>query len=180
MLLDAAGYDLVILETAGVGQTELGILEVAHSILVVLVPESGDDVQMMKAGILEIADLLVVNKCDRQGSDHIVKELQIMLEIAGGAQGWKIPVLKTVAERGEGVNDVYSAMAKHLDFLRNSGRIADKREHFAKTAMIHIIRDMAARAAQSELQKPYGSKLLAQVSKRKLDPFTAAEKLFRN
>ena len=78
MLLDAAGYDLVILETAGVGQTELGILEVAQSIVVVLVPESGDDIQMMKAGILEIADLLVVNKCDRQGSDHIVKELRAM------------------------------------------------------------------------------------------------------
>ncbi|MGZ3650445.1 MAG: methylmalonyl Co-A mutase-associated GTPase MeaB [Bdellovibrionota bacterium] len=178
MLRDAAGYDLVILETAGVGQTELGILEVAHSIVVVLVPESGDDIQMMKAGILEIADLLVVNKCDRQGSDHVVKELQIMLEIAGSAQGWPIPVLKTVAERGEGVNEVCAALAKHLAFLRSSGRIADKRAHFAKTAMMHIVRDQAARAAQAELAKPHGIALLAQVSERKLDPFSAAEKLF--
>src|SRR5690606_17097033 len=93
MLLDGAGYDLVILETAGVGQTELGILSVAHTINVVLVPESGDDIQMMKAGILEIADILTVNKCDRQGSDHIVKELRAMLELASEGQDWQIPVL---------------------------------------------------------------------------------------
>jgi LAO/AO transport system kinase len=178
MLLDSAGYDLVILETAGVGQTELGILEVAHSILVVLVPESGDDIQMMKAGILEIADLLVVNKCDRQGSDHVVKELQVMLEIAGAAQGWAIPVLKTVAETGAGVEEVYQALARHLEHLRSSGRIADKRAHFAKTAMLHIVRDLAARAAQAELGKAHGLKLLQEVSERKLDPFSAAERLF--
>ena len=178
MLLDAAGYDLVILETAGVGQTELGILEVAHSIVVVLVPESGDDIQMMKAGILEIADLLVVNKCDRQGSEHIVKELQVMLHIAGAAQGWEIPVLKTVAERGEGVNDVMKALARHYDFLKGSGRLNDKRAHFARTAMLHIVRDLAARAAQAELGKPHGQSLLERVTERKLDPFSAASRLF--
>lgn len=178
MLLDAAGYDLVILETAGVGQTELGILEVAHSIAVVLVPESGDDIQMMKAGILEIADLLVVNKCDRQGSDHIVKELQIMLEIAGKAQGWAIPVLKTVAERNEGVNEVFAELQRHFAFLGSSGRIADKRAHFAKTAMLHIIRDQAAQAANAVLETEQGARLLQRVAQRELDPFSAAEKLF--
>lgn len=178
MLLDAAGYDLVILETAGVGQTELGILEVAHSILVVLVPESGDDIQMMKAGILEIADLLVVNKCDRQGSDHIVKELQAMLEIAGPAKQWAIPVLKTVAEKGQGVEEVFQALNKHYNYLKDSGRMATKRAHFAKTAMMHIVRDQAARAAMLALETGEGKKLLEQVSARKLDPFSAAAKLF--
>ncbi|HEY8278639.1 MAG TPA: methylmalonyl Co-A mutase-associated GTPase MeaB [Bdellovibrionota bacterium] len=180
MLLDAAGYDLVILETAGVGQTELGILEVAHSILVVLVPESGDDIQMMKAGILEIADILIVNKCDRQGSDHVVKELQVMLEIAGSAQGWKIPVLKTVAESGKGVDEVYNALQGHFAHLKQTGKIAGKRAHFAKTAMLHVVRDLAARAAQAELGKPHGIELLERVSERKLDPFSAAESLFKS
>lgn len=185
MLLDAAGYDLVILETAGVGQTELGILEVAHSILVVLVPESGDDIQMMKAGILEIADLLIVNKCDRQGSDHIVKELQVMLHIASGVHNaeseneWTIPVLKTAAERNEGVDEVYAAVGKHLVFLRNSGHINDKRAHFAKTAMMNIVRDQAALAAERALGEPRGQALLKKVSGRKLDPFSAAAELFR-
>jgi len=178
MLLDAAGYDLVILETAGVGQTELGILEVAHSILVVLVPESGDDIQMMKAGILEIADLLIVNKCDRQGSDHIVKELQIMLEIAGASKGWTIPVLKTVAEKGEGVNEVYKALERHLNFLRMSGKINDKRAHFAKTAILHIVRDLAVQETEEKLRTEYGASLLEKISKRKLDPFSAARELF--
>jgi LAO/AO transport system kinase len=185
MLLDAAGYDLVILETAGVGQTELGILEVAHSIVVVLVPESGDDIQMMKAGILEIADILIVNKCDRQGSDHVVKELQIMLHIASGAHAddsenvWSIPVLKTSAERNEGVNEVYTALSEHLAYLRTSGRIHQKRARFAKTAIMHIVRDQAARAALIELEKPHGRALLERVSERQLDPFSAAEVLFR-
>lgn len=177
MLLDASGFDLVILETAGVGQTELGILEVAQTISVVLVPESGDDIQMMKAGILEIADVLIVNKCDRQGSDHIVKELRAMLELAGEGQPWTIPVMKTVAERGEGVDEVYSVMEKHRSFLKTSGLISQKRQHFAKTAILNIIRDLAAGSAKTALASKRGSILLDAVASRRLDPFSAAEKL---
>lgn len=178
MLLDAAGYDLVILETAGVGQTELGILEVAHSIVVVLVPESGDDIQMMKAGILEIADLLVVNKCDRQGSDHIVKELQVMLEIAGAGKGWPIPVLKTSADRNEGVEEVFRSLEAHIAHLRASGRMAEKRAHFAKTALLHVVRDLAVGATEQALRTEEGARLLERISQRELDPFRAAESLF--
>jgi LAO/AO transport system kinase len=180
MLLDAAGYDLVILETAGVGQTELGILEVAHTINVVLVPESGDDIQMMKAGILEIADILTVNKCDRQGSDHIVKELRAMLEIGMGAEGtWAIPVLKTVAEKALGVDEVFAMMEKHREFLKKSGGLTRKRAEFAQTAILHIVRDLAADRAVEMLSSPRGQEILQQVSARKMDPFTAAAKLAR-
>lgn len=177
MLLDAAGFDLVILETAGVGQTELGILEVAQTIMVVLVPESGDDIQMMKAGILEIADILTVNKCDRQGSDHIVKELKAMLEIAHGP-GWMIPVMKTVAETGAGVGDVYKMMLSHREFLKTSGQITNKRTRFARTAILNTIRDLAANSAENALATEKGAALLQQVADKKLDPFTAAERLF--
>lgn len=177
MLLDAAGYDLVILETAGVGQTELGILEVAHTINVVLVPESGDDIQMMKAGILEIADILTVNKCDRQGSDHIVKELRAMLELAADGKPWQIPVLKTIAEKAVGIDEVFEMIGKHREFLKSSGRISQKRAHFAKTAILHIVRDMAAREAEAKLSSAKGQALLEAVSLRRLDPFSAAEKL---
>ena len=177
MLLDAAGYDLVILETAGVGQTELGILEVAHSILVVLVPESGDEIQMMKAGILEIADILVVNKCDRQGSDHIVKELRAMLELAGHP-AWAIPVLKTIAEKNVGVDEAFATLEKHAAFLKQSGKMELKRAHFAKMAIMHIARDQAALAATRLFDTEKGSALVEQVAQRELDPFTAAAKLF--
>lgn len=175
MLLDAAGYDLVILETAGVGQTELGILSVAQTINVVLVPESGDEIQMMKAGILEIADILTVNKCDRQGSDHVVKELRAMLELAH--YDWSIPVLKTVAEKGEGVGEVYAALEKHREFLRASGRLAQKREQFARTAILHTIRDLAALTTERKLASKAGRRLLDAVSRREIDPFTAAARL---
>jgi LAO/AO transport system kinase len=178
MLLDAAGYDLVILETAGVGQTELGILEVAHTINVVLVPESGDDIQMMKAGILEIADILTVNKCDRQGSDHIVKELQAMLELASEGEPWVIPVLKTVAEKGTGVEEVYAAVGQHREFLKRSGQIKEKRAHFARMAILHIVRDLAVKDAEARLNSAKGQEMLMRVARQELDPFTVAEKLF--
>jgi LAO/AO transport system kinase len=179
MLLDAFGFDLVILETAGVGQTELGILEVAQTIMVVLVPESGDDIQMMKAGILEIADVLTVNKCDRPASDHVVKELRAMLEIGMGEVGsWEIPVLKTIAESGSGVAEVYQAVKSHYDFLKRSGKLLLKNRSFARTAVMHIIRDVATERAGETLETKAGMELLDAVAARKLDPFRAAQKLF--
>lgn len=183
MLLDAFGYDLVILETAGVGQTELGILEVAQTIMVVLVPESGDDIQMMKAGILEIADILTVNKCDRPASDHIVKELRIMLELnTGGGAGtkpWTIPVQKTIADKNHGIEDVYAAIKKHRDYLKQSGMITKKNFVFARTAVLNIIRDIAGNAAGEYLKIGDGAELLKSVATRKLDPFGAAQKFFQ-
>lgn len=178
MLLDASGFDLVILETAGVGQTELGVLEVAHTINVVLVPESGDDIQMMKAGILEIADILTVNKCDRQGSDHIVKELRAMLELATEHADWQIPVLKTVADRAVGVEEVYGAVQRHKSFLQQSGKISEKRTRFSKKAILNLVKDFAAKEAEQILSSPKGQSLLLSVAKRKLDPFSAAEKIY--
>jgi LAO/AO transport system kinase len=178
MLLDASKFDIVILETAGVGQTELGILEVAHTINVVLVPESGDDIQMMKAGILEIADILTVNKCDRQGSDHIVKELRAMLELATEHADWQIPVIKTVAERSQGIDEVYAAIEKHYDFLKKSGKIFEKRAHFSKKAILNVVRDLASKEADELLKSPKGLEILKKVAERKLDPFSAAEKIY--
>jgi LAO/AO transport system kinase len=181
MLLDAAGYDLVILETAGVGQTELGILEVAHTINVVLVPESGDDIQMMKAGILEIADILTVNKCDRQGADHIVKELSAMLELSMGADGtWSIPVLKTVAEKGEGVEAVMKALEDHRSFLEKSGQMIHKRKRLALNGILHVIRDLSTEKAMEALKSKAGQRLLKRLTNLELDPYSAATKLLRS
>lgn len=180
MLLDAAGFDLVILETAGVGQTELGILEVAHTIMVVLVPESGDDIQMMKAGILEIADILTVNKCDRPAADHIVKELSVMLELtAGGVKPWTIPVQKTIADKNHGINEVYEKIKEHRAYLKQSGMITKKNYAFARTAVLNIIRDIAGNSASQYLAEKTGLDLLDKVARRKLDPFSAAKEFFK-
>lgn len=178
MLLDAAGYDLIILETAGVGQTELGILEVAHTINVVLVPESGDDIQMMKAGILEIADILTVNKCDRQGADHIVKELSAMLELSQ-KNDWKIPVLKTVAEKSVGVEEVHDAIEKHLEYLKKSGRKLVKDKFYAKNAISHLLHASLQLRFSDVSSTKKAQEIIDSVSKRKTDPFSAAQAFWR-
>lgn len=179
MLLDAADFDLVILETAGVGQTELGVLGIAHTTVVVLVPESGDDIQMMKAGILEIADILTVNKSDRQGSDHIVKELQTSLELGPHATegSWQIPVLKTAAEINFGMDELFGKIEEHREFLAKSGALAEKRKYFAKSALLNLARDMAAQSASEFFESEAGQALVEKVASRKLDPFSAAHEL---
>ncbi|MEQ1508698.1 MAG: methylmalonyl Co-A mutase-associated GTPase MeaB, partial [Myxococcota bacterium] len=111
-LFDAAGFDRIVVETVGVGQSELGVMEVADTVVVVLTPESGDAVQAMKAGLVEIADVFVVNKADRPGADHLARELERAVELAGG--GWIPPVRKVTAIDGTGVDRVVDDVARHL------------------------------------------------------------------
>ncbi len=122
-VLDAAGYDDVIVETVGVGQGELGIMEVADTVLVVLTPESGDGVQAMKAGLLEIADVFVVNKADRPGADALVRELELAVHL-DMRPGWKAPVFAASARTGVGVNQVIAALGAHALWLLGEGRSA--------------------------------------------------------
>ena len=120
-LFDAFGFDVVIVETVGVGQTELDIMAIAETTLVVLVPESGDTIQTMKAGLMEIADIFVVNKADREGADRIFHELKSLVNMSSGhpptENAWEVPVLKTVAIRREGIAEVMQAVAQHQAFV---------------------------------------------------------------
>ncbi len=120
-VLDAVGFDMVIVETVGVGQGELGVMEVADTVLVVLTPESGDGVQAMKAGLLEIADVFVVNKSDRPGADALVRELELTVHL-DMRPGWKAPVHATSALSGLGVADVIAALSRHHEWLKGEGR----------------------------------------------------------
>ena len=138
-LYDAFGKDVVIIETVGVGQTELDIMELADTTVVVLVPESGDTIQTMKAGITEIADVFVVNKADRDGADSIRREVETMVEIGQSHdRGWKIPVLKTVASKGEGIDELLAAVFAHRDFRAATGRDAEA----LWNGHLHDIRDL--------------------------------------
>ncbi len=116
-LLDAFGYDVIIIETVGVGQTELSIMDLADTTVVVTVPEAGDGVQVMKAGLNEIADVFVVNKADREGADRIKAELELSVHLRSG-EGWRPPVMMTQAAVGPGVDAVVDAIAKHGEYLR--------------------------------------------------------------
>ncbi|HUF77664.1 MAG TPA: methylmalonyl Co-A mutase-associated GTPase MeaB, partial [Thermoanaerobaculia bacterium] len=138
-VLDAAGFDLVLVETVGVGQDEVDAARAVDTVVVVVVPEMGDEVQVAKAGLLEIADVFVVNKADREGADRMLAALRIMLAVAGeagedrtpeepGAElAWQAPVVATVATRGEGVGEVAAAIADHRRYLERSGALGRRR-----------------------------------------------------
>ncbi len=123
-VLDVAGFDIILFETVGVGQVELDVAQAADTTVVVLVPESGDDIQAMKAGLMEIADLFVINKADRQGANQAQIQLQSMLEMKPEEGDWQPPVLKTSAIRGEGLAELVSLLMDHARMLRSTGRLA--------------------------------------------------------
>jgi LAO/AO transport system kinase len=134
VLLDAAGFDVVILETVGVGQAEVDVISVAHTVLVVSVPGLGDDIQAIKAGLIEIADIHVVNKADRPGADLTVKELRESLRLAHRKAGqWNVPILKATATTGDGVSDLLDETAKHRSWMTDHGALREVERRNAAT-----------------------------------------------
>jgi LAO/AO transport system kinase len=134
VLLDAAGFDVVILETVGVGQAEVDVISVAHTVLVVSVPGLGDDIQAIKAGLLEIADIHVVNKADRPGADMTVKQLRESLRLAmRQAHEWNVPILKATASTGDGVTELLDETAKHRGWMAEHGALRDVERRNAAT-----------------------------------------------
>jgi LAO/AO transport system kinase len=127
-ILDAAGNDIVILETVGVGQSELDIAGAADTTVVVLVPESGDSIQAMKAGLMEIADFIVLNKSDRPGADHGVASVQMVLKLKPATDGWNPEVVKSVASEGKGIEEIAVEIQKHRDFLEGTGLLKKRRQ----------------------------------------------------
>lgn len=134
-LMDAGGYDVILIETVGAGQSEVEIMKLAQTTVVVLAPGLGDDIQAIKAGILEIGQIFVVNKADRDGADHSVREIRGMLNLGLEHPDWYPPILKTVAERGDGVNELVEAIGQHYRYLAQSGSLERLRQ--AKAA--HLI-----------------------------------------
>jgi LAO/AO transport system kinase len=139
VLLDAFGMDEIIIETVGVGQTELDIMGIANTTAVVLVPESGDTIQTLKAGILEIGQVFVVNKADREGAERIASELQGMLKIAPSPDGWSAPVILCQAREGKGINEFLSAVQEHRHHLEARPDLASRQAEFRKQQLIEIL-----------------------------------------
>ncbi len=175
MALDAAGYDWIVVETAGVGQTELDVLKLAHAVCVVLVPESGDSIQVMKAGLMEIADLFVVNKCDRPESDKLVRELINMIGM-NDAAAWQIPVLKTQALFDQGIAEFFAQVCSYREYAQKHGKLEEKRAAFIEDEIMEIIWSTASRAVRQKMHSEDGRKFLAQVLQKKKTPYEAADK----
>jgi LAO/AO transport system kinase len=172
-VLDAFGKDVVILETVGVGQSELDIAKAADSTVVVLVPESGDGVQAMKAGLMEISDIFVMNKADRPMADRAVLEIEAALDLKNHDGGWHPPVLSTIANRNEGVSELAEALDKHWKTLQDSGEFDKKRQLRGKER----IRKVVERELRRQLWDEKRSSLLEESLENGDNPFNTATKL---
>lgn len=177
-VLDAAGFDLVIIETVGVGQDEVDVARTAEATLVLLVPGMGDDIQAMKAGIMEIADVFVINKSDHPGADRVEVELSALLTLSNRADGWKPAVVRTVATTGEGVAACIDAVEAFRKFQESSPAHQARRIQVQKERLLELVR---SRVARQLLGRPQGAELLERlaerVAARELDPYTAADEL---
>ena len=179
-VLDAAGCDIVLVETVGVGQAEVEVASTADTTLVLLAPGMGDGIQAAKAGILEVADVFVVNKADREGADQTVRDLRYMLSLGGRHSepgAWRPPIVKTVASKGEGLDDVLAAIDKHADWLARTGEL-DRRRRARAAAEIEAITLASLRERITDV---HGSAALDTLAARVVagatDPYTAADDL---
>jgi LAO/AO transport system kinase len=176
-LMDAYGFDVVILETLGVGQGELDVVKVADSVAVVAVPGLGDAVQTLKAGILEIADLFVVNMADRAGADRTVAELQAMLHL-GPSRPWSPPVVETVATEGRGVRELWSALQRHRRHLEEAGELAERRRRRIETEVVELVEHELRRRLRERLRLDGAVARVVEAARDgRLDPHTAAARI---
>ncbi len=176
LALDAAKFDVILVETAGVGQTELDILKLAQSVIVVLVPESGDSIQMMKAGLMEIADVFSVNKSDRPEADKLMRELTVSIGMnPHDENSWMIPVCKTEANRNVGIDELMGEIQKHQDYLNRSGKRIEKTKQFLREEMVDILTEELRNSLDAVFATDGGKELLSQLVKKEIAPYEAAK-----
>jgi len=178
-VLDALGYGVVLVETVGVGQEEVEVVRVADTVCLVTVPGLGDDIQAIKAGVLEIADVLVVNKADRPGADETVRDLAQMLTLGAPRTAWKAPIVRTVAATGEGTDQLVAAIAKHRAWSAESGERAERRRASARAEVEALLRDSLVRRLRDRLGEDRVENAITRVADRAIDPYAAVDELLR-
>ena len=175
-VLDAAGKPWVLIETVGVGQVEIEVAGAADTTVVVVNPGWGDAVQAAKAGLLEVADVFVVNKADRDGTAETVRDLEFMLDLSLESQ-WRPPIVRTVASRGEGIDELWDALDSHRAFLEADGRLAQRRERRIREELRSILVERLYERAGAVAEGNRFDEAAASVAARSVDPYTAAETL---
>ena len=174
LLMDASGKDDVFLETVGVGQAEVDVIDHADTIVLVLMPGSGDSIQALKAGVMEIPDVIVVNKADHPLTDTMVREIRGVLSLAP-QRGWRVPIVKTEAHRGEGVELLQEKLAEHRAFVESEGLLAERRRRNLMNEVLGLATVRLRRALEASLHEdPEVQQLLDEVVARRLDPASAA------
>ncbi|MGZ6142518.1 MAG: methylmalonyl Co-A mutase-associated GTPase MeaB [Myxococcales bacterium] len=181
-VLDAMGKDVVLIETVGVGQDEVEVCRLAHTTVVVVVPGLGDDIQAIKAGILEVADLFAVNKSDREGADRTVRDLRSMLELNHMmGKEMDIAIVKCVASKGEGVGEVWGAIAAHYAKLKAGPGLLQRETQRAKSELVEVLRERLLKVALARLaqQGAQLDDLALRIARRETDPYTVADEAAR-
>lgn len=178
-ILDAFGKDVIMVETVGTGQDEVDIIKAADTVLVVTMPSMGDDIQAIKAGILEIGDIFVVNKSDLDFADKAVMELEMMLEL-NSQKKWRPPVVKTVANTGQGIDSVAEAVQAHADYLRREGMFEEKRRKRMEMELLEVLNQYIVKEILEKTKKTNEfDNLVTFIVRREIDCYTAAERLLQ-
>ena len=179
LLMDAAGWDDVYLETVGVGQAEIDVIDHADTVVLVLMPGSGDSIQALKAGIMEIPDIIVVNKADHPLADQMVREVRSTLSLAP-QEGWRVPIVKTEAVRGEGAQELVERIDEHRAYIENDGELAERRRKNLRAEVIGLATSRLRRRLEIHLAEDAEfARLLDAVVARELDPSSAAQEIAR-
>jgi LAO/AO transport system kinase len=177
LLMDASGRDVVLLETVGVGQAEVDIIDHADTIVLVLMPGSGDSIQALKAGVMEIPDVIVVNKADHPLTDTMIREIRGVLAL-GPREGWQVPVLRTEAARGEGVGELLDKLTEHREYIEAEGTLSERRRRNLRSEVLAIATYRMRRELEAAIaEDPSVSELLERVVRRDLDPASAAAEI---
>ena len=176
MVLDAMGYDPILIETVGVGQDEVDVVRVAETTAVVLVPGLGDEIQAIKAGLLEIADVFVVNKADREGAPRTEKDLRMMQSLGHGRTAWEVPIVRTVATSREGIADLAEALDRHRAFGGDPDSARERARIRVRHVLESLVKDRVSRAIEAALTRDPGA--LDAIAQRERDPWTEADRLF--
>jgi LAO/AO transport system kinase len=176
-ILDASGRDLVMIETVGVGQDEVDIVRVADVTIVILVPGMGDDVQSIKAGIMEIADIFVINKSDRDGAEHVEREIRSLQSLATRHDGWTPPIVKTVASQGVGIGELAGAISDYEAYLQKENLALNRSVENWQERLVEMLRDTLLEKARTQLADGNLARLAAEVAEHKRDPYTLVEEI---
>ncbi|MFA7468410.1 MAG: methylmalonyl Co-A mutase-associated GTPase MeaB [Desulfotomaculaceae bacterium] len=175
-MIDAFGKDWVIVETVGVGQAELDIMHIADTTIVVLTPGAGDSIQAIKAGIMEIADVFAINKCDLPGADRVAAEVETMLELKGQKDGWVPPVVPVSTVTCDGLDNLLQSIVRHGDYLKQNGAFEDSRKKRSRSEALNIVNHQWQSLVRKHLNGPgYINDILLNVTEKKMDPYTAAD-----
>ena len=177
LVLDAAGRDIIMIETVGVGQDEVDIVRVADVTVVILVPGMGDDVQSIKAGIMEIADIFVINKSDYDGAERVEKEIRALQSLAARKDGWTPPVVKTVATEGKGTIELAGAIREYEEFLRGNNLLKSRRAEHWRVRLIEMLRDSLLEKARGAISESDLAQLATEIAAHETDPYSVIEEI---